>query len=162
MRRANWFQRIAVSIGLSFTVSAGLDLAQCPPDPNALAGAVCGPGAPVPQAIGACPFGTLVFTDQVTLSWVPACVGTSDVARGDLECLRSGIMLAVTCDSPAGQPPPPAAACGIAGALATDLNVPLLDEGYWYLVRTTGFTWDSPAPQLQDYDPGLGDITGCP
>ena len=137
-------------------------LAQCIPDPNG-PGYACPLIAPFPQVIGVCPISTLTFLDQTTLSCVVPGVAcplapVHDVARGDLECLRLGCALARSCDSPLA-----ARECADPfDTMAVDMAEPALEEGYWYLVRVTGGTWDSPAPQQEDYDPVPPDITGCP
>jgi len=80
-----------------------------------------------------------------------------DFARGDLECLRSGIRVSETCDAGI------ALECGGADAAAPDPAVPALGEGYWYLARVMGDTWNpAGAYNTTTYDPMPPDITACP
>ena len=153
--------RMMALAGFLLALGAPGALAQCLPDPNG-PGYGCPPVRPSPQEIGVCPISTLKFLDQTTLSWMysVACLlpPVHDVARGDLECLRSGCALARSCDSPVTL----AECADPFDTMAVDAAEPALEEGYWYLVRVTGGTWDSPDPQHEDYDPVPPDITGCP
>ncbi len=152
--------RVLALTAVLLLVGTSSSLAQCYPDPYG-PGYSCPNTTPMPQEVGECPINTLEFLDQTTLSWMfpPGCFLQSfhDAARGDLECLRAGCSLATSCDSPILP-----TECGDPDTVAVDPAVPALEEGYWYLVRVTGGTWDSPGPQQEDYDPVPPDITGCP
>ena len=135
--------------------------AQCLPDP-------AGPAVfcPAPAAIeapppGPCPIGDLVFVDKTTLTWTfpVACAFPPlfDVARGDLDCLRSGVRVSVSCELCL----PGEESSGV-DFVAVDPAVPLPGEGYWYLIRVDAATWNAPGfTHETNYNPVVPDITGC-
>jgi hypothetical protein len=140
----------------------------CGSRPPCTVGATCGSQvcplttctAPRPPA-SECPIDTLVFSAKHALGWTapgPACLKPKlyDTAKGDLDCLRRSCR-------PLAQTVPTCVPFenDSSDVTATDAAIPAPGDGFWYLVRIQGGTWNSTGlEQCTDYDVTLP--LGCP
>lgn len=114
--------------------------------------ASCTPPLPPPSD---CPINTLVLSDKEKLAWdnPSGCTAPQeyDVVRGDLDCLR------YTC-RPIQQTAPVCLPLedDDVDSSALDPTAPAPGNGYWYLVRVNGKSWNSlGSKQCTDYDATL-------